>query len=254
VYVWEFQNTVNERWYLINDRAIRWVDGRTVRMEIATDITERKQAEEQIRNSLKEKELLLQEVHHRVKNNMTVVHSLLELQSKHIHDERDGEMFRESMNRIKSMAMIHEKLYQAKDLANIDFSAYLKHMINNIFMSYGLTYDQVMLKVDVKDVTLGIDAAIPCGLIINELVSNSLKHAFPENMKGEVIVALIENDKNAFELTVRDNGIGIPDSIDVRAADTLGINLVTALVNQLQGTLEMKREQGTEFHIIFRRQ
>ncbi len=221
-------------------------------IDLQSEIDERARAEEQIKKALKEKELLLQEIHHRVKNNLTVVHSLLGLQAKHIYDERDREMFRESINRIKSMAMIHEKLYDTKDLANIDFSAYLKHMLKDMFMSYNLTSDQITLNIDENDVTLRINSAIPCGLIINELVSNSLKHAFPDNMKGEIHVALNAYSKDEIELLVRDNGIGIPESLNIKAADTLGMNLVNALIKQLQGTIEINREKGSEFRITFR--
>ncbi|MEE8358125.1 MAG: PAS domain S-box protein, partial [Candidatus Hydrothermarchaeales archaeon] len=153
-------------------------------------ITERKKAEEEIKADLKEKEVLLQEIHHRVKNNLQVVSSLLELQSGYIKDKRDLRLLKESQNRIKSMALVHEKLYQSKDLANIDFSDYIEDLTNNLFMVYEANASKIALKIDVKDVSLGINAAIPCGLIINELISNSLKHAFPEGRGGEIEIVL----------------------------------------------------------------
>ena len=216
------------------------------------DITERKIAEEQIRRSLEEKAVLLQEIHHRVKNNMTVIHSLLELQSSYIYDKRDREMFHESMNRIKSMALIHERLYHSEDLANIDFGEYLNTMIDSMFQSYGLTSGEVSLRTDISGVALGIGVAIPCGLIVNELVSNALKYAFPEGMGGEIIVALRIIDNDEIELSVGDNGIGIPAGLDYRHTKTLGLNLVNALVKQLKGTIRLDRESGTEFRITFR--
>jgi two-component sensor histidine kinase len=168
-------------------------------MGAGVDITDSRNAEMQIQASLKEKEILLQEIHHRVKNNMTVIHSMLELQSGYIKDIRYKDMFRESMARIKSMALIHEKLYRSKDLTSINFSEYISDMTDDIFISYGLNSGKVRLKKDIDQITLGIDTAIPCGLIVNELLSNSLKYAFPEGMEGEITVALCMNDKEEVE-------------------------------------------------------
>jgi two-component sensor histidine kinase len=220
--------------------------------ELSEDISKRKQAEEQIKASLKEKEVLLQEVHHRVKNNMMIITNLLLMQSKQIEDEHYREMFNISINRIKSMALIHEKLYRFGDLAKVDFNDYLEDMIKTIFKSYGLSSRKVALKTDVEGVTFGVDTAIPCGLIINELISNSLKHSFPENMEGEIKVALHRNDKTEVKLTVSDNGIGMPEDMDFRNTDSLGLTLVIALVKQLKGEIELLREKGTEFVITFK--
>jgi PAS domain S-box-containing protein len=219
---------------------------------IVLDITGRKKAEEQVKASLNEKEVLLQEIHHRVKNNMTVITSLLQLQSNHIKDENYKEIFNNSINRIKSMALIHEKLYESKDLAKVDFNDYLKDMINSTFMSYGLNSHKIALKTDVEDVALGVDTAIPCGLIINELVSNSLKYAFPEDREGEIKVSLRRNDKAEVELTVSDNGVGMPEDVDFGKTDSLGLNVVNALVRQLHGKIERYKEKGTEFIITFK--
>ena len=209
------------------------------------------QAEEQIKASLREKEVLLQEVHHRVKNNMMIITSLLSLQSKQIEDEHYREMFSISINRIKSMSLIHEKLYRSGDLAKVDFNDYLKDMIKTMFESYGLSSRKVALKTDIEGVTFGIDTAIPCGLIINELISNSLKHSFPEDMEGEIKVALRRNDKTEVKLTVSDNGVGMPEDMDFRNTTSLGLTLVIALVKQLKGEIELVREKGTEFVITF---
>ncbi|HUJ89006.1 MAG TPA: histidine kinase dimerization/phosphoacceptor domain -containing protein, partial [Syntrophorhabdales bacterium] len=211
------------------------------------DVTERRVAEERIRLSLKEKEVLLKEVHHRVKNNLQIISSLLNLQSKYIKDDQALEMFKESRNRIRSMTLIHEKLYRSKDLANIDVAEYIQNLSSNLFRSYSA--GRVSLKTQVDDNLLGIDTAIPCGLIINELVSNSLKHAFPEK-QGEIFVDL-HRDDGRFTLIVRDNGVGLPESVDFRNTDSLGLQLVCTLTDQLDGAIELNRAGGTEFKITF---
>jgi two-component sensor histidine kinase len=202
--------------------------------------------------SLKEKEILLQEVHHRVKNNMTVVSSLLKLQSDKVDDERYREMFYDCMGRIRTMASVHDKLYQAENLDKIIFSAYIRDMAEEVFRSYDLS-SRLKLKTDVDDITLGIAASIPCGLIVNELITNALKYAFPEDREGEIVVALHMLDNDEVEMTVSDNGVGIPDGFDFRNTDSLGLSLINALVMQLQGNIELYKEKGTKFKIVFRR-
>jgi PAS domain S-box-containing protein len=224
-----------------------------LRITAIRDITKRKEVEKQIKASLKEKEVLLQEIHHRVKNNMTIISSLLKLQASRIKDEGLRGMFRESMSRIKSMALVHEKLYQTGDLANINFNDYLKGLLNNVIMSYELGSDGISLITDIENVSLGIDSAIPCGLIINELVSNSLKHAFPEGRKGDISVGLHINDKDIVKLSVSDNGIGMPEVWDFDNTNSLGLSLVNTLVRQLHGKIRLNREKGTEFQLTFRR-
>ncbi|MBU7016684.1 MAG: PAS domain S-box protein [Theionarchaea archaeon] len=210
---------------------------------VGSDLTDHKKAEE-----VEKKDVLLKEIHHRVKNNMQIISSLLNLQSHNITDKKYEELIRESQNRIRSMALIHEKLYQSKDLENIDFKGYITDMVHDLVRSYGKT--DIVLNVDIDDTFLGIDAAVPCGLIINELVANALKHAFPDG-KGSVMVALHARDK--MELIVQDNGVGIPESIDPKTADTLGLRLVTILVeDQLNGEIRLKRDNGTEFSITFK--
>lgn len=233
------------------------VEKRTVELKEAnkhlqSEITERKRAEEQIKKSLAEKEVLMKEIHHRVKNNMTVVSSLLNLQSKKIGDERYREMFRDSMSRIKTMASVHERLYQSDNLSKIIFSDYIKDMADNIFKSYGAS-PRIKLITDIQRITLGIDASIPCGLIVNELITNAIKYAFPEGREGEIRVSLRTNDRDEIELMVNDNGVGMPEGLDIRSTGSLGLNLVDALVKQLRAKMELNNEGGTRFEITFRR-
>ena len=220
---------------------------------VVEDITGRKRAEEQIKASLIEKEVLLREIHHRVKNNLQLISSLLKLQSEYIKDKQDIEMFKASLNRIKSMALIHERLYRSKDLSSIDFNEYIRDHANSLFRLYEADKAKIALKIDVKDVMLGVDAAIPCGLIINELVSNSLKHAFPEGRAGKIEIALRSTAENEIELVVSDDGVGMPEDRDFRNTQSLGLYLVTILAeDQLQGKIELNRTKGTEFKIKFR--
>lgn len=255
VYTWEFQNTFNGRWYYIQDRAIKWVDGRIVRMEIATDMTERKQSENQVKESLHEKEVLLKEIHHRVKNNMQVISSLLNIQSGKLKGRPEAEVFNESRNRITAMALVHEKLYRSDSLARIEFSDYIKSLVNSLFTFYGKSTRNISVTVHADSIFLGIDTAIPCGLIINELVSNSMKYAFPDDRNGEISIRMEDISSAArwdYELTVSDNGTGIPEDMDIRVTASLGLQLVTNLTeHQLQGTVELLRNGGTEFRIHF---
>jgi PAS domain S-box-containing protein len=225
---------------------------------ILRDIYERKLAEDQIVASLREKEVLLKEIHHRGKNNMQVISSLLSLQSRYFEDSRYIELFDESRNRINSMALVHEKLYQSNDLSNIDFNEYVRSLANGLFTFYGINPANISLKIDIKDAALGIDTAIPCGLVINELVSNSLKYAFPAENHGKVLISLIRNHSDTeqdstYELIVKDDGIGMPEDLDISKAESLGLQLVTNLVkHQLQGDVQLNRDGGTEFRIQFK--
>lgn len=218
---------------------------------VGIDITDRKQAEAQIELSLKEKEALLQEVHHRVKNNLQVISSLLDLQSQAIEEQTTLEVFRESQNRVKSMALVHEKLYQSKDFAQINFSEYIESLTNYLFNAYTLTTGNIELELSIDHVTLSIDTAIPCGLIINELVSNALKYAFPNHRSGILKIALHVEDNQELTLIVQDNGVGFPDNWDVNSAKSLGIQLVKLLTKQLKGTMELDKNGGSKFIIRF---
>ena len=226
------------------------LDGKTVLQATVRDISEQKMRERQLGESVKEKELLLKEVHHRVKNNLQTISSLLNLQSKHITDEGVLQTFRESQNRIKSMALIHEKLYMAKDLVNIDFKEYVEGLANHLVQSYFINVNRIKINIDVVNVNLGVDKAITCGLIINELVTNSFKHAFPDGREGNVNISLIrENDK--INLIVSDDGVGLKEGLDFRNTETLGLQLVNTLVADLDGSIESRDGQGTSFLITF---
>jgi len=210
------------------------------------DITERKQAEEKIKASLREKEALLQEIYHRVKNNMQIISSLIKLQSEHITDEKALGTFKSTQNRVHSMALIHERLYKSKDLARVDFEEYVRGLTNQLFSTYGIDPKAIKLNVDIKDVLLDINTAIPCGLIVNELVSNSLKHAFPDSKKGEIKIAMQYLNKNEIKLIVSDNGAGLPKEVDFKRTKSLGLHLVTILAeDQLHGKIKLDRTDQT---------
>ena len=209
---------------------------------ITRDITERKQADDRIRTSLREKEVLLMEVHHRVKNNLQVISSLINLQSRYIKDKESLAMFKESRDRVLSMALVHEKLYRSEDLATIDFADYIKSITRHLFRTYGVDANAVRLNINCSDIFLSIDKAIPCGLIINELVSNSLKHAFPDNRRGEVSIDLHTDKDNRLTLIVSDTGIGLPENMDITNTETLGLRLISELTLQLKGDLEIERD------------
>ncbi len=218
---------------------------------IIYDITERKRADERIKNSLREKEVLLQEIHHRVKNNLQVISSLLNLQSGYIKDERVKQLFRESQDRVKSMALIHEKLYKSTDLARIDFSEYVRSLTQMLFQSYRSSRGTIELKARVEPVFLDIDTAVPVGLMLNELVSNSLKHAFPTGGPGTIFIDLEPRSKDDYTLSIRDNGVGVPADFDVDTSNSLGLRLVRILTKQIGGTLEFRSDKETEFKIMF---
>jgi two-component sensor histidine kinase len=214
----------------------------------------KKAAEEKIKTSLKEKEVLLKEVHHRVKNNMQVISSLLSLQSQHIKDKESLTMFQESQNRIRAMALIHEKLYTSEDLAHIDIAGYIHSLTHQLITTYRTIASRVNMDIAITDIFLTITTAIPCGLIINELVTNALKHAFPHQQKGTITVSMTPSTNDRLILTVSDTGIGFPKEIDFRNTTTLGMQLVTSLVEQLEGTITLDRSEGTRFRIEFRKQ
>ena len=220
-------------------------------IEYVRDITERKKAEDRLQESLREKEVLLREIHHRVKNNMQVISSLLNLQSRRIKDSAVLDMFRESQRRIRSMALIHERLYQSSDLSRIEFSEYLRNLATHLFHSYQVDASRVQLRIEAEEVDLNINTAIPCGLIVNELVSNALKHGFPEGRKGRLQIDLHRVEGDGYTLGVTDDGVGFPRGLDFRRTETLGMQIVNTLASQIEASIELDQEMGTRFTIHF---
>jgi len=217
------------------------------------DISERKIVENKLRTSLEEKEVLLKEVHHRVKNNLQIVSSMLSLQMDQINDTLALGLFKESQSRVRSIALFHEKLYQSKDLAHIDIAEYLKGLAHGLLATYGVSADDIVLSIEAENVPLDVDAAICCGLIVNELLSNSLKHAFRGGRKGMVGVLLCREGSDVL-LEVEDDGVGFPNSVDFRSPTTLGLKLVCILTEQIRGTIELKPgTEGTRFIVRFPR-
>ena len=214
------------------------------------DISDRKQKEQKIEAALEEKNILLGEIHHRVKNNLQVVHSLLDLQACQIEDENLLNILRDSQNRIHAMALIHQTLYQSKNFARIDFSDVLNTLVPTLIESYGINEEKTKYSVQAIPVLLSINAAIPCGLIVNELVANALKHAFPDGNEGTITISLAQVDDQV-ELRISDDGVGIPDELNVETAETLGLQLITLLAAQLGAKLSLHRAKPTEFRLTF---
>ena len=207
-------------------------------------------ANKRLTDSLSEKVVLLKEIHHRVKNNLQIISSLLSLQARQITDPVMVEMFTNSRNRVRAMASIHERLYQSDDLAKVDFAQYLKGLADYLFQSYKISPQDIRFQSEVENVALDLDHAIPCGLMINELVSNSLKYAYPAGRKGEIRVRLTQSEKG-YTLEVADDGVGFPADVDFRSSESLGLQLINTLVNQLHGSIEMQNHLGTQFTIEF---
>jgi len=231
-------------------------NGQVVRaITVLRDITAEKQAEEQIKEALVEKEVLLREIHHRVKNNLQVMTSLLSLQADYIQDPYSLTLFYETQARMRSMALIHEELYQSKDLARINYQEYLEKLTSNLFQVFSRN-PNINLVLDIVDVYFGVDAAIPCGLIINELVTNALKYAFPGDRSGTIAIRIkvfdeMNGNGTCYSLVVEDDGVGIPTEIDFKNTETLGLQLVNILAKQLKGRVTLERDHGSRFIIEF---
>jgi two-component sensor histidine kinase len=243
------------------------LNGRQHLLESFIDISELKRAEEELlalnrdlegkvlerterlNNSLKDKELLLREIHHRVKNNLQIIISLLNLQSRYITDEKTLAAIRESQNRVKAMALVHEKLYQSADIARINLDDYVQFLGNSLFQFYGMRGKGIVFTTTIPEISLDINTAIPIGLIINELVSNSLKYAFPNGKRGEISIG-IKREDHRVTILFKDTGTGIPADFDWRNAKSLGLRLVVSLVEQLFGTIELDRAEGTAYTIV----
>lgn len=208
-------------------------------------------SEETVRSSLREKETLLKEIHHRVKNNLQVIVSLLRLQARNLTDQQARAMFEESQNRVYSISLVHEMLYGAGDLARIDFSEYLHTLTKGLLDGWKGTGVSVGIVVAAEGVQLGVDTAIPCGLIVTELVTNALKHAFPDAASGSIRVAAVTEPNRWVKLTVQDDGVGLAEDLDLRRSGSLGMKLVDSLVRQLNAKIEIGREGGASFRIRF---
>jgi len=217
---------------------------------IARDITDRKALQDTLESSLKEKEILLKEIHHRVKNNMQVISSLLNLQARLIRDEKSKEVIRESQNRVMSIALVHEKLYQSKNLAEIDYQDYLKKIADSLLLSYGIPPKTIEIRIRAEEIIIPINKAIPLSLIINEMISNSLKYAFPDNRHGTIVIDFTKAG-DQYTLVVKDDGIGLPETVTLEETETLGLQLINSLVGQIQGTITLDRTSGTEYRITF---
>ena len=217
---------------------------------IIRDVADRKLTEHKLQKSIKEKEMLLKEIHHRVKNNLMIISSLLSLQSRYIKDENSKTIFMESQNRARSMALIHERLYQSTDLKNIDFGDYIQTLASDLYDTYVVDKNLIKMNIETDKLNLDIDTSIPLGLILNELVTNSLKHAFSQGDKGTIDIKF-KKQMDKYCLEVKDNGKGFPNDINYKNADSLGLSLITSLSEQIDADLEYVGSPGTSFKINF---
>ncbi|MEG4276153.1 PAS domain S-box protein [Microcoleus sp. MON1_C1] len=257
------ESTSTEYRFFRSDGTMRWLcdrafpiydeSGKIYRIAgIAEDISDRKFTEARIQAALREKEVLLKEIHHRVKNNMQIISSLLQLQAQYIEDEATLTLFEESQTRIHSMALIHEQLYQSENLDQIALSPYVENLVANLYQSFGCGNTPIQFNLKVDPIYLNIETAIPCGLIINELVSNSLKYAFVLSLEGEIAIKFHEINDHQFHLTIQDNGRGFPADLDIENSETLGLRLVKMLAYQLEGTLAIDSQCGICYNLIFK--
>jgi len=236
-----------------NERLEARVYERTIELnqkniQLRKEIIDREVLEVKMQESIKEKEFLLREIHHRVKNNLQIISSILHLQSGYIKDDKANEVFDDSQARIKSMALVHETLYQSGNLARINFHEYLQNLIINLFRSYGAKH--IKYEIHIEDIQLNLDSAIPCGLIINELITNSIKYAFP-NRDGMIIIRLWKNEQGKHELIVADNGIGLPKDFDFKNTKSLGFQIAVTLAKQINAIIDIDQTNGTCFKIQF---
>jgi len=220
---------------------------------VATDITERKKTEEKVRQSLVEKELLLRELHHRVKNNMQVIISLMALESRNTKSESLKSSLLECQNRVRAMGLVHERLYCSTDLTNVDFHEYVRNVLQELRVALGTDQRNIQVHMDLHPVSLAIDQAVPCGLLINELITNALKHAFPAGHHGTLTISLREREHALVDIRIADDGIGVVDDFNLEQSKTLGLRLVSSLIRQLQGNIEISRSHGTCFDISFKK-
>lgn len=216
------------------------------------DITERRRVRQHLENTLQEKTVLLNEVHHRVKNNLQVISSLLNLQARHVSDPQVRAILTESQNRVKAMALTHQLLYERKEFSRVDLVGYLKRLVQLLVSTYPSSTQRILLRLEVGDqpVALDLERAVPCGLVVNELVTNAFKHAFPNSRSGEVCVRLNQTGDSVV-LAVADNGVGLPPGFELGKVQSLGLQLVPLLIDQLHGDLSIERQDGTCFELRF---
>jgi PAS domain S-box-containing protein len=235
---------------VLNIMASATLNGETI-SGMTMDITAQKKAQNQIKRSLQVKDMLLKEIHHRVKNNLMVISSLLNLQSRYIKDEASKSIFKDSQNRARSMALIHELLYQSSDLKRINFGSYINKLTNELFSVYVTDPNKIKLNMDINDIMLDINTAIPLGLIVNELVSNSMKHAFPNNKQGKIDIKF-NLDNGDYTMIISDNGVGFPQDYNIQNSDSLGLKIVNSLTEQIDGEITIETSNGTKFIIKFK--
>lgn len=233
------------------EREIRDAQTRRQREQAERALTERERQLEQQTALLRQRETMLREIHHRVKNNMQVMSSLLSLQSRTSSDPTVSRMLEDNQNRIQSMALLHEILYQSEDFATVDFSKYVRRIVEHLFLSYGVDHRQIHLYTELDTVCLQLDDALPCALLISEVISNSLKHGFPERREGEIHIRLRSEIGPRVSLALSDNGVGLPQQVDWTTSRSLGLRLVRALAEQLHATLDVRSQGGTEVKLAF---
>ncbi len=245
--------TKDNRWLDVEVSSSAIVDNAEVigSIDIVRDITQRKELERELKQSLQDKKLLMEEVHHRTKNNLTIIQSLLHMQAVKLADSESVSALRDSGDRIASISMIHELLYKTDNYKSLNAADYFNSLTTRIIKNYSSDNRPVNLTIDIDSINLAPKELIPCGLILNELLTNAFKYAFNSSDDGEIHVYFKQNEDESKTMTVRDNGEGIPANIDIHKTDTLGMTIVTALVDQLNGNLELIKDGGTEFRITF---
>jgi PAS domain S-box-containing protein len=244
----------NEQPFWAETSLSKLVDGNGKMMGVSViirDATNRRKSEETMKASLLEKEVLLKEIHHRVKNNLQVISSLLRLQSETVKDKETAALFLESQERVRAMALVHEFLYKSTDLARINFPGYVAGLVRNLYRTFGLASAETLPTIAIQDISLSLDMAVPCGLILTELISNAAKHAYPDKKGGPIEINFQSPSNGKFELTVADHGVGFPTNFDWTKSDSLGLRLVRLLTEQLQGQVQVESNAGVKFIVTF---
>lgn len=249
----EFENR-----YRCKDGSYKWISWHAMPHPsgaiycVARDVTKEKEIQKTLRASLREKEVLLKEIHHRVKNNLQIISSLINMQIRKLDDHTSKDALLECQNRIQAIALIHEKIYQSADYARVSFNEYVQSLVNDIFRAAGISKERIGVELNIPKNSIPIDKAIPCALILNELVTNSLKHAFPEHRRGIIAISM-KHDHGNIEFMIRDNGIGIPQDFNLETSPSLGLQLIYTLVEQLNAELRTDFSEGSSFTFSFKK-